>query len=163
MDPVVRDVAPSPEGIRRRKRAAENCGGEADIDDDEVDAEIADLQRQLDEAKRKKKRKKGSPKKRQPLHPQFVEDNLVGLDGKHARRGECVACYLKPASATWTLIYGWPALPPNAALDDTAGNEPSLAATSWTRLSVVNPPHSGPCRRTARTTAQNPSPGPGRF
>ena len=82
VDPVVRDVAPSPEGIRRRKRAAENCGGEADIDDDEVDAEIADLQRQLAEAKRKKKRKKGSPKKRQPLNPQFVEDNLVGLDGK---------------------------------------------------------------------------------
>ena len=82
VDPVVRDVAPSPEGIRRRKRAAENCGGEAEIDDDEVDAEIADLQRQLDEAKRRKKRKKGSPKKRKPLHPQFVEDNLVGLDGK---------------------------------------------------------------------------------
>ena len=81
VDPVVRDVAPSPEGIRRRKRAAENCGGEAEIDDDEVDAEIADLQRQLDEAKRKKKRK-GPPKKRQPLHPQFVEDNMVGMDGK---------------------------------------------------------------------------------
>ena len=82
VDPVVYDVAPDPEGIRRRKRAAENCGGEAEIDDDEVDAEIADLQRQLAEAKRRKKRKKGPLKKRQPLHPQFVEDNLVGLDGK---------------------------------------------------------------------------------
>ncbi|CAH0379567.1 unnamed protein product [Pelagomonas calceolata] len=82
VDPVVHDVAPSPEGIRRRKRAAENCGGEVEIDEDEVDAEIADLQRQLAEAKRKKKRKKGAPTKRQPLHPQFVEDNLVGLDGK---------------------------------------------------------------------------------
>ena len=82
VDPVVHDVAPDPEGIRRRKRAAENCGGEAEIDDDEVDAEIADLQRQLAEAKRRKKRKKGPPKKRKPLHPQFVEDNLVGLDGK---------------------------------------------------------------------------------
>ena len=82
VDPVVYDVAPSPDGIRRRKRAAENCGGEAEIDDDEVDAEIADLQRQLAEAKRRKQRKKGPPKKRKPLHPQFVEDNLVGLDGK---------------------------------------------------------------------------------
>jgi ubiquinone/menaquinone biosynthesis C-methylase UbiE len=82
VDPVVHDVAPSPDGIRRRKRAAENCGGEAEIDEDEVDAEIADLQRQLAEAKRRKKRKKGPPKKRKPLHPQFVEDNLVGLDGK---------------------------------------------------------------------------------
>ena len=82
MDPVVHDVAPSPDGIRRRKRAAENCGGEAEIDDDEVDAEIADLQRQLAEAKRRKKRKKGPPTKRKPLNPQFVEDNLVGLDGK---------------------------------------------------------------------------------
>ena len=82
VDPVVYDVAPSPDGIRRRKRAAENCGGEAEIDEDEVDAEIADLQRQLDEAKRRKKRTKGPPKKRKPLHPQFVEDNLVGLDGK---------------------------------------------------------------------------------
>jgi ubiquinone/menaquinone biosynthesis C-methylase UbiE len=82
VDPVVRDVAPSPDGIRRRKKIAENCGAEAEIDDDEVDAEIADLQRQLAEAKRKKKRKKGSPTKRKPLHPQFVEDNLVGLDGK---------------------------------------------------------------------------------
>ena len=82
VDPVVHDVAPSPEGIRRRKRAAENCGAEAEIDDEEVDAEIADLQRQLAEAKRKKKRKKGAPKKRKPLNPQFVEDNLVGLDGK---------------------------------------------------------------------------------
>ena len=45
VDPVVYDVAPDPEGIRRRKRAAENCGAEAEIDDDEVDAEIADLQR----------------------------------------------------------------------------------------------------------------------
>ena len=56
--------------------------GWANFRDEEVDAEIADLQRQLDEAKRKKKRKKGSPTKRKPLHPQFVEDNLVGLDGK---------------------------------------------------------------------------------
>merc|ERR1712072_670755 len=79
VDPVVRDVAPDPEGIRRRKRAAENCGGEAEIDDDEVDAEIADLEQQLAEAKRQKKRKKGTPKKRKPLHPQFVEDNMVGM------------------------------------------------------------------------------------
>ena len=82
VDPVVHDVAPSPDGIRRRKRAAENCGAEAEIDEDEVDAEIADLQRQLAEAKRKKKRKKGPPRKRKPLNPQFAEDNLVGLDGK---------------------------------------------------------------------------------
>ena len=82
VDPVVRDVAPDPVGIRRRKKIAENCGAEAELDEDEVDAEIEDLQRQLAEAKRRKQRKKGSPKKRQPLNPQFVEDNLVGLDGK---------------------------------------------------------------------------------
>ena len=86
MDPVVRDVAPSPEGIRRRKRAAENCGGEADIDDDEVDAEIADLQRQLAEAKRRKKRKKGSPKKRSPCTRSSSRTTSWVWTGRRARR-----------------------------------------------------------------------------
>ena len=82
VDPVVRDVAPSPEGIRRRKRAAENCGVRPTLMTRRSRRGDRRLTRQLDEAKRKKKRKKGSPKKKEPLHPQFVEDNLVGLDGK---------------------------------------------------------------------------------
>ena len=80
VDAVVHDVIASPDGIRRRKKTAENCGAEADIEEGEVDAEIADLERQLEEAKAKRTRKP-CKKARKPLHPQFVEDNLVGLDG----------------------------------------------------------------------------------
>merc|ERR1712216_1059424 len=69
VDPVVRDVAPDPVGIRRRKKIVENCGAEAELDEDEVDAEIEDLQRQLAEAKRRKQRKKGSPKKSTTVEP----------------------------------------------------------------------------------------------
>ena len=58
VDPVVSASPPSPEGMPAEKNSGELR--RRPIDDDEVDAEIADLQRQLAEAKRRKKRKKFS-------------------------------------------------------------------------------------------------------
>ena len=39
-----------------------------------------------------------------------------------------VVMLLKLASTAWTLTRGWPALPPNAALDETTRQRPSLAS-----------------------------------